>query len=480
MRSIRSRTLVLVLGLLGVSLTLMSLKGYRDAHHEIEELFDAQLAHSARLLQGLAGQELDETARHRLQAALDQAVGRHDASGARPPGHPYESKLAFQIFDAAGRPLLQSAGAPPDALEHLLRQLAPAAAHEVSLASLDATLPGYHDLFLNGHVWRLFILHDRPADQWLLVSERGDVRGELVGKIALHSLLPDVVGLPLLALLVWLAVGWGLRPLVRMVHLLKGRDADNLAPLLLAPLPQELEPVVASLNRLLQQVTNLLEREKRFIADAAHELRTPLAVLRIHAQNARQATDPQDRDKALDQLIDGVDRATRVVTQMLTLARLEPQAMPSAGTRFDFRRLLRETLAELAPLALARDQELTLDVDETSDFQLFGQAPALATLLQNLVGNALQYTPPGGHVQVGLERVPGHLLLCVADSGPGVPPELRPRLFQRFFRQGEGQGAGLGLSIVARIAELHGAQVTLHDSPLGGLEVRVRLPCQSA
>src|SRR5690606_11016373 len=134
---------------------------------------------------------------------------------------------------------------------------------------------GYHDVVLDDHLWRLFLLQDREDDLWILLSERGDVRGELVGKIARRSLLPDLIGLPLLALLIWLAVGWGLRPLARMAQLLKSRDPDNLAPLLLAPLPQELEPVAASLNRLLQQVNQLVEREKRFIADAAHELRTP-------------------------------------------------------------------------------------------------------------------------------------------------------------------------------------------------------------
>ena len=233
------------------------------------------------------------------------------------------------------------------------------------------------------------------------MSDYKAFRIELVGKIARRSLLPDLVGLPLLALLIWLAVGWGLRPLARMAQLLKSRDPDNLAPLLLAPLPQELEPVAASLNRLLQQVNQLIEREKRFIADAAHELRTPLAVLRIHAQNALQAASEEERERALEQLIAGVDRTTRVVTQLLTLARLEPSAQRLGLTDLDLLPLCRETLAELTPLALARGQELTLDVDELADFHLSGDAASLATLLQNLVGNALQYTPDGGQIQVG-------------------------------------------------------------------------------
>lgn len=468
-RSIRQRTLALLLGTLLLSLSLISWRSYRDAHHEIEELFDAQLAQSARLVQGLIVSEMSPQARQALQTALDAAVNARRDQGV--PGHDYESKLGFQVFAADGRTVLQSAGAPDGALQQLLASTG--AATEQPFARLGG---GYHDVVLDGRAWRLFLLQDRQDALWILVSERGDVRGELVGKIARRSLLPDLIGLPLLALLIWLAVGWGLRPLARMAQLLKARDPDNLAPLLLAPLPRELEPVAASLNRLLQQLNQLVEREKRFIADAAHELRTPLAVLRIHAQNAQQAASEREREEALEQLLAGVDRTTRVVTQLLTLARLEPSAQQLRLAPLDLRALVRETLAELTPLALAREQELTLEADEHADLRLDGDAASLATLLQNLVGNALEYTPCGGRIEVQLHGDSDRLTLEVADSGPGIAVELRPQLFERFFRLGEGQGAGLGLSIVARIAELHGATVELLDSPLGGLRVVVRLP----
>ncbi|TYP62596.1 ATP-binding protein [Stutzerimonas stutzeri] len=465
-RSIRNRTLVLVLGILLLSLSLISWRSYRDARHEIEELFDAQLAQSARLVQGLVMREMEPSARHALQSALDAAVNARRNQGV--PGHDYETKLGFQVYAADGSSVLQSAGAPNGALQEL--------AKADSASPFSDLSGGYHDVQLDGHAWRLFLLHDPEDELWILVSERDDVRGELVGKIARRSLLPDLIGLPLLALLIWLAVGLGLRPLAHMAQLLKNRDPDNLAPLLLAPLPQELEPVAASLNRLLQQVNQLVEREKRFIADAAHELRTPLAVLRIHAQNAQQAGSEADRDEALRQLLAGVDRTTRVVTQLLTLARLEPSAQQLRLAPLDMRRLTRDTLAELTPLAIARDQELTLEIDEHGDYSLTGDAASLATLLQNLVGNALTYTPSGGRIEVQLRSTPDKLIIEVADSGPGIAPELREQLFERFVRLGDGQGAGLGLSIVARIAELHGATVELLDSALGGLRAIVRIP----
>ncbi len=483
LRSIRARTLALVLGVLCLALTVISWLSYRDAQHEIEELFDAQLAQTARLLAGMVGGDMPAPALKALQQSLDDALAVQYAAPdeGRPPGHKYESKLGFVVFDAQGRSLLKSASAPVGVLAQLVLDFhrgeqGHAHAEGESLAALGPYLAGYHTAPLEGRHWRLFMLHDRHDDLWVLVAEREDVRGELVGKITLRSLLPDLIGLPLLALLVWSAIGLGLRPLRRLAQSIKARDAENLAPLTLAPLPQELEPMVAALNRLLLQVTQLLERERRFLADAAHELRTPLAVLRIHAENALEAPDPADREAALRQLVGGVERATRVVTQLLTLARLEPEGGLGAPGELDLLPWLRGELAELIPLALARGQELSLEVDEGADYRLQADAPSLGTLLQNLVGNAVQYTPAGGCIRVRLQAEAQRVGLTVADSGPGVPVEQREPLFRRFYRQGGGPGAGLGLSIVQRIVELHGGEIRLDDSPLGGLAVEVWLP----
>ncbi len=505
MRSIRSRTLLLVLGLLAVALSAISYVSYRDARHEIEELFDAELAQQARLLAGMIPADMAPAARLALQQALDEAVvGSAMASEddeAHPQGHEYESKLGFVVLDDRGDSLLRSASAPVGALERLL-----AARPGAAPGRLDAALAGFHTVAMDEGTWRLFVLRDARDHQWIVVGERQDVRGDLVGKITLRSVLPDLVGLPLVGLLVWLAIGWGLRPLRRMVRRLKQRDPDKLTPLEVGDVPQELEPMVASLNRLLLQVTALLERERRFLAYAAHELRTPLAVLRIHAQNALQAPDPDDRDGALRQLEAGIDRATRVVAQLLTLARLEPDAGSRHMALVDLLALARQELAELTPLAFEHDQELALEAGEGeedsageevsaggggdaegkgtrggrdhggADFRLVADAPGLGILLQNLVSNAVQHTPPGGRIRVVLEADAEAVALRVQDSGPGVAPELRGKVFERFFRVGGGSGAGLGLSIVARIVELHHGTITLGDSPFGGLEVWVRLP----
>lgn len=480
MYSLHSRLLWLVLGGLGLTLPMISYKSYLDARHETEELFDAQLAQTTRLLGGLVRSDMDHKSRQSLQKVLDEATLYLHAPEypltTTPQGHPYEGKIGFQIFTGQGQLVLRSASAPKDALIPLLEF------HNQSLSSnpfANQHLWGYHNLMLDGHLWRVFLLHDQTDDLWVLAAERDDVRGELITKIAQRNLLPDLVGLPLLGLLIWLSVNCGLKPLEQMITLLKARDPSNLSPLLLEPLPRELEPMAASLNRLLLQVHHLLEREKRFLADAAHELRTPLAVLRIHQQNALAARTAQEREEALHHLGQGVERATRVLNQLLTLARLEPNASHLSLRPLNMLYFVRTELAELTPLALDRQQELVLDVNESKEqcYTMQADAPSLGIMLQNLVSNAIQYTPTGGTIQVSLRAMPHELILSVEDSGPGVPYELREKLFERFFRLGIGQGAGLGLSIVARIVELHQGRIELGESTsLGGLAIRVQLP----
>lgn len=484
--SIRTRLLVLLLLMVAASFGLISRKIYHDSVHEVRELFDAQLSQTARLLMGLVRHDLDENGRREMQAVLDEALLLHKSQNPdNLLGHEYEGKLAFQMLDDDGKLLFQSASAPPGLLNDMIEQLGLVLPNDGQpmrerLAQLSRYLIGYHTLSIGEHRWRVFVLHDSRDYHWVLAGEREDVRGELIGKITQRSLQPLLVGLPLVGLLLWLAVGWGLKPLQRMADAIRGRAPDSLAPLVFPPLPNELEPMAAALNRLLMQVNQLLDQEKRFIADAAHELRTPLAVLRIHAQNALEAPDAGDRDEALRQLAGGVDRATRVVAQLLTLARLDPNSVRLSMGNLDLLGFLRGELAELTPLALNRQQDLILEAREDADYQLIADAPSLGILLQNLVSNAVQYTPAGGCIQVHLLADAQALVLQVQDSGPGVPADMRERLFERFFRLGEGQGAGLGLSIVRRVVELHQGSISLEDSPLGGLQVSVRLPRRTA
>ncbi|RTQ99176.1 ATP-binding protein [Halomonas nitroreducens] len=456
MRSIRRRTLGIVLLVFGLSMLVIGVTSYRDAAHEVEELFDARLTQNARLLEGLMRAPLPDDRRDALLASLESALQRADRADKRIAGHRYESKLTFQVW-RGDTLLLRSASAPAQPFTPLR--------------------DGYEDVQLDDHAWRVYALSGSDDGLRVLVGEREDVRGELVRLIALRTLMPDLVGLPVLGLLLWWAIGWGLRPLSRMADQIRSRDPHNLRPLPASPLPRELATIAGALNRLLERIRDLRTREKRFIADAAHELRTPLAVLDLHAQNALATSDPDDRREALTQLRDGVARATRLVTQLLTLARLDPeQEAGAAGQRVDLLHETREALAELMPLAADRGQDIQLDADEHSDWTLTAEPGAIATLLQNLVGNALQHSPQGARVRVSLSASPHLLDLTVDDQGSGIPTAQRAQVLERFHRAGPGAGAGLGLSIVDRLVQRHGGHLELDEAPGGGLRVVARLP----
>ena len=474
MLSLRWRLLLPVLALLCLSTIIVSWTAYEESKHEIEEIFDAQLAHVARLLQGTLDLNLNEADRLRLQSALDRAV---NASREGRPGHPYESKIIFRAFGPDGNLVLASTGEAEGLLGALIERSGQG--REQAFRPDNAAIIGFHDVQLNGQAWRVFVLPPAGEGFWVLSAERDDVRGELGAEIARGVLLPEMAGL-VLVVLVWLAVHWGLRPLRQMVDLIRVRDPETLAPLVLPPLPPELEPMAAALNRLLAQVNDLVEHERHFLAAAAHELRTPLAALRIHAQNALKAGSAAERDAALAHLVDGVDRASRILVQLLTFARLDqPDARP-VPRRIDLLRFARSELAQLAPLAIAREQDLSLDAPESGSCEVDGDEASLSVLLQNLVGNAIQHAPTGSRIVVSIQSGPDGTTLCVEDDGPGISPARRAGALDPFVRYGDGDGAGLGLSIVRRIAEIHGGQVTLGASRHGGLAATVSLPCHDA
>ncbi|PMU58772.1 MULTISPECIES: sensor histidine kinase, partial [unclassified Pseudomonas] len=397
MNSVRARILIPVLVLILLGDGLISWLVLRDSHHEIEEVYDAQLAQSARLLQGVLRQrDPGDADWDRLYQAFDQAMSRVGEDGA---AHPYETRLTFQVWRTDGQLLVRSTDAP--------------------ILNAPPTTLGPHDLMENGNDWCAFMLADMQQGLLIWVGERDDIRQDVIQRIIRHTLWPILVGVPLLALLIWLTIGWGLKPLRAMAQAIRGRDSNTLRPLQLEPLPADLEPMQTALNRLLVQVDDLLERERRFIADAAHELRTPLAILRIHAQNAQSAETEEQRREALDFLVNGVDRATRIGSQLLTMARIEPQLNNTVRVRVPLTELVREELAELTPLAMEKGVELVLEGDEECWIET--DPIALAIALQNLVTNALNFSPAGSEVRVVVrEEDSGVVQLCVEDAGPGI------------------------------------------------------------
>ncbi|KPX27613.1 Sensor histidine kinase [Pseudomonas syringae pv. delphinii] len=457
MTSVRARILVPVLLLLLLGNLAISLLALRDSHHEIEEVYDAQLAQSARLLQGVLSQRAaGEQDLDKLYQAFDQAMSRVGTSGV---AHPYETRLTFQVWRTSGELLVRSAEAP--------------------LLSAPPAAEGSHDLIENGHEWCGFLLADPQQGFLIWVGERDDVRQDLIQRIVSHTVWPTLIGVPLLVVAIWLAIGWGLRPLQSMAEVIRKRDAESLEPLDVAPLPKELEPMQHALNRLLTQIESVLERERRFIADAAHELRTPLTILRIHAQNARQAESPEQRLEALDFLVHGVDRAARLASQLLTMARLEPRLEVSQLQTFELNTLVREEMAELTPLALEKRVDLVFEAGD--DCVIHSDPSAITIALQNLLTNALNFAPPASEIRVMLNRQEdGSAHLSVEDAGPGIDEKQKARLFERFYSQGHSNGAGLGLAIVDMIVRKLESSLHLRNSAQGGLCAELRLKSRTA
>jgi two-component system OmpR family sensor kinase len=278
---------------------------------------------------------------------------------------------------------------------------------------------------------------------------------------------------------VWVIIGRGLRPLRRVTSALDTRHPEALDPLPDQRLPLEVQPLVRALNGLLQRLATALDIQKAFVADAAHELRTPLAAVQIQSQLVARAKDDAARSEAIADLQAGVTRATRLAEQLLALARSEPDGL-AVTDAIDLRALLQDCVLTYTPLAQDRGVDLGIEASEAAT--VIGDPESLRVMFNNLVDNATKYTPRGGRVDVSLHVEDGHPVVRIADSGPGIEPAERERVFDRFYRAGAGEtrvrtdvaGSGLGLAIVRRIATQHHAAVSLDRSPAGGLQVNVR------
>jgi two-component system OmpR family sensor kinase len=326
--------------------------------------------------------------------------------------------------------------------------------------------------------WRVFGV--QAPTRVIQVAQPMSVRERRAAELALQTLKPFALLLPVLALLIWVAVGTALDPLRRLTAQVKARRVNALDALPAERLPDEVQPLVLALNDLLGRLQAALERERAFMADAAHELRTPLTALHLQMGMLARASGEAERDAAMSTLSAGVERAIHLVEQMLALARQEPrpdrQAVP---VRLD--ELAREIVAELVPLADAGRIDLGVAAAEAAT--VAGDADALRTLLRNLVDNAVRYSTPGGRVDVTVENTPQGARVTVSDDGPGIPPDERSRVFDRFYRRAGSAppGSGLGLAIVKAVADAHGATLSLADGPSGkGLAASVSFPAQPA
>lgn len=431
MKSIRARLLAgLMFGTLCFTL-VAGLMVYQRADHEADEQSDLRLRQVA------------------------WALPPHLGDGVRlPKDDDQDDAVLVQVWDRAGR--LAYVSEPPQALP---RQ----------------SLTGFFNLKHQGEHWRVY--GEARADYSLQIAQPFSVRERIAAKMALRIVPPLLVLLPALAALIWIVVGMALRPLQQVAQTVHGRSPGQLQPLETTGMPPELLPIVVALNGLLEKIDRAMAAQRSFIADAAHELRSPLTALKLQLQLAERAGSDEQRKLSFHRLHERLDRSTHLVHQLLTLARHEQHQAPPARVPTDILALARRVVGDHSILAESRGIDLGV-TGGGEPLWVPGHPEGLSVMLTNLVDNAVRYTQAGGQVDVsaGMER--GRAYLRVADNGPGVPEAERARLFDRFYRPDGNTvwGCGLGLSIVRNVVDGHGADIELSSNGGTGLTVSVYLP----
>jgi two-component system sensor histidine kinase QseC len=457
--SLRGRLRWMILTVLVAVLLPLGLYSYRSTLKETRELLDGRLAQSARTLDVLIQNGGVEAIHKPGQGPLVVPIIGRQAEEQLMHGRTYESEVGYQVLDLHGQMHLTTANLQQLPLPHTL-------------------VSGFEDYFYESYGWRVFTLVDDANGVVIRMGERDDSRRDITHALSVDLGLTQLIGLPLLALLIGWALGRGLRPLQRLTGAIASRAPGSRQPIQLDRAPQELQPVVAALNFQFERMEDALERERRFSADVAHELRTPLASTMIHLDTAMTGDVPAAMRVTLVSAQSALARLARRIEQLLALARLEAGAAAGQRTDLDLVVVAMNVIDELAPLLGESGVDFAfLEHDESLKVQ--GYEAALAALLRNLIENAMHHVPAHGQVQLSLERYASNAVIEVIDNGPGIPAERRASVFARFHREASssGDGYGLGLSIVQRAAQLHDATIELLDAPSGaGLRVRVTIP----
>jgi two-component system sensor histidine kinase QseC len=334
---------------------------------------------------------------------------------------------------------------------------------------------GFNNCIIDHVPWRVYVSHDPVKQDTIIIAERYSFHDRLATQAARDLIIIMLISYPILGLLIWIIIGKGLISIRRVTTEVRQRAASNLQTVDTRGLPTEIKPLVNELNKLFERLQAAFQREKHFATNAAHELKTPLAALRTQTQVALNTTDDKERTAALNKILECVDRSTHTVQQLLILSRMVPEAILEQNKPVSLNKKSAQVTADLVPMARKKNIEIEL-IAPSKPQTIIGNATAINILLRNLIDNAIRYSPKGGSVQIVIEPDNKFIVLKVIDSGPGIPKELRKRVFERFYRiiGTEPSGSGLGLSIVQQIAQIHKAKIRLVTPKSGkGLEVRV-------
>jgi two-component system OmpR family sensor kinase len=432
--ALRTKLLVWLLVALVIAGGAASVATYTRAQHDIDELLDYQLQQ------------------------LAFSLSRQGAASPFEPGlRVHEPDFVTQIWDRNG--VLQFYSRPNFALPR-------------------PPEPGFSNINWHGQQWRVFTQSE--GLRTIQVAHPLSLRQEMAADLARRAVQPLLALIPILAVLIWIVVGRALRPLQTLSRDVRARSASDLAALPFGGLPDEVRPLVRSLNDLLQRLQRAIESQGQFVADAAHELRTPLTAVQLQLQVLQRAESQPERDAALERLGEGIRRSTHLVQQLLTLARQEPGSVAPEKESIDLCALAERVASDFEPLA--RDKAIDLKLDLRAAV-VPGETEGLRVMLNNLVENAIRYTPAGGRVSLIVHRDDREATVEVDDTGPGIAEDQRARVFDRFYRatrsdsSSESEGSGLGLAIVKRVVDRHSGRIDLATGSSGiGLSVIVRLP----
>ncbi len=441
------KTFLLINFLLGITLVifLVIIGDFYLANRDFRKHLDNQLSYTALTIESL----------------LDQ--GKILISPPKKKSTPnIPTNIRLEILNKYNKPLLGS----PD----------------VSLNAYCYKTLGFNDCLIDKNLWRVFVTYDQTNHDKIIVAEPYSFRQQLITKAINDLIIILLISYPILGLLVWFVTRQGLSSIRKVTKEVRQRAAGHLKTVDIQDVPIEVKPLVDELNELFIRLQAAFQREKRFAADAAHELKTPLAALRTQTQVALNVTDEKQRIAALNKILECVDRGTHTVQQLLILSRMLPDTMLEEARPIILREEASKVIADLVPDARKKHIVIELLAPEDKPQIIMGNTTAINILLRNLIDNAIRYTPEEGLVKTIIETTRNSIILRIIDTGQGIPEKLRKRVFERFFRiiGNEATGSGLGFSIVQQIVQLHHAKIGLLTPKSGkGLEVKIVFPKNS-
>jgi two-component system sensor histidine kinase QseC len=463
MTSIRQRLLINLLSCIGALMIITATGVYYLGNNDVEVLMKRDLVHSNLFLQAMVPTRLTPEEINSVQQKLtslpatENNIFMHESQymftddSSTLTNYP----LQYQVWDENYHIILHSDFAP-------------------IIPKSDAML-GFSTSNINGTTWHIYTSYNPDTKYTYIVTAQYALQSWLKESVAKDNIYIMLLTFPLFGILIWLILAHGLRSLDQVTYELSHRASNYLEPMDIKKVPEEIAGLVDELNKLLSRVKQGMDREQRFAGDAAHELRTPLAALRTQAQVAQNSTTDPDVLAALTKVIEGVERSTHVVQQLLTLSRLVPGSTMDSQLRIDLVQIAKDTIGDTINHAMEKDIELDFMVEQAHTF-ILGNPISIGIMMRNLIDNAIRYTPEKGRVEVDIIETKQLVIFRVSDNGPGIPAKLRGRVFERFFRVlgTKAPGSGLGLAIVQQIATLHNAHVRLGTGDNGiGLKVDI-------